>query len=214
MTQNILSRIFPNLSHGLVQVFGSAGSGKTSFLLSLAKEAAIQGSRVIFFDCPNKVSSTKFGEVLITKQHLEKVTVFCPKDLKDLIYTLDDLDVFLVPSASLILIDDPFSLYYPKVQEKGFGFKVSKDLSQIFALACQLSKNVERPIFIANQVRGRKEGKVPYLTQVTKRYIDYDLHLTRERGTNLIWGSIFKEGTKCITNLRFILVKEGIRLVS
>ncbi len=213
MTQNLLSRFFPDLSHALVQVFGAPGSGKTSLLLSLAREVAIQGTHIYFLDCPGKISFTRLTDILNTNKNLEKVTIFRPNDLKDLTYTIDDLDIFSLPPDSQILIDDPFSLYQPKSQKKQFGFKISKDLSRIFALISRIGKSLNRPIFVTNQVRGKEDEKIPYLARVTKRYVDYDVHLTRERGSNLIRGSIIRKKGDVTSNFRLAIVKEGVKLL-
>ena len=67
-------------------------------------------------------------------------------------------------------------------------------------------------MFITNQVRAREGSEVPFSNKIIKRYIEYNMHFIRDKGTNLVWVSVLKDENH-LASYRMALVKVGITII-
>ncbi len=162
-------------------VYGEPETGKTTFAMQCAFHCATNNQKVLYIDCDNtfyakrlaQISGDKFDEVA------ERIILVKPKEFKEQIAVVDQIQDYAVGNVGLIIIDTFTSLYSAKVSEtssKTRGFGVNRELNRQLAILAQLVKIRKIPVIITSQVRSvlsdQNSSVRPVATRVLKFWAD------------------------------------------
>ena len=162
-------------------IYGEPESGKTTLAMQIAYHCATQNQKVLFIDCDNtfyakrlsQISGDKFDEVA------ERIILMKPKDFREQIAVVDQIQDYASTNVGLIIIDTFTSLYSAKVSEtqgKAKGFGVNRELNRQLAILAQMVKTRKIPVIVTSQVRSvfndQSTSVRPVATRVLKFWAD------------------------------------------
>ncbi|MHA1227607.1 MAG: AAA family ATPase [Candidatus Hodarchaeales archaeon] len=176
-----------------IQLYGQPGSLKTTFLLHIIENMLQLKNKSIYLIDPT--GNFPFIRLKAIKHLLNKLVVFQPKNIKELALLLDDLEIQLLDKDSILLIDDIFR--HVRTDDN----KNSHLNSYILAIIKSISKIIEFPVVITNQVRAYDNLIHPFLKDLTLYYIDWHFLFENNTKKNTLSVSFFKQG-------KFVICKE------
>lgn len=170
---NILFHIFNKIpSEGIIHFFGPPGGGINTLLLQMTAFYA-ETNRVVYLDNERLFSAKRLNQVSSNPNVLKNVVIFPCSSTTEQLELIDDIEVlgFAETPKLQIIVSDIFR--YRHYTEE--GLQDLSILTHTLALLEDLSKKIQKPIIISNQVRGK--GQRPYLESVIRRYARYHIHL-------------------------------------
>ncbi|MBW6451188.1 MAG: DNA repair and recombination protein RadB [DPANN group archaeon] len=135
----------------VTNIYGVAGSAKTSFSLEAAVSCIQNGKKVIFMDTEGGFSVERFMQ-MTDKKNLENILLFRPKDFKEQTTQIESFNLLCdKQDIGLIIIDSLVSLYRLKKNNKDFS-ETNQELSRQLAKLSEISRDKNIPILVTNQV--------------------------------------------------------------
>jgi len=187
----------------ITMIAGSAGSGKTNFVLLAACSQARKGNKVIFVDTEGGFSVDRVKQIVGEdyEKILSNIILLGPTNFEEQKKDFNKL-VLNVKSENigLIVIDGMTMLYrlelgdaIRKASEEKIK-EVNRELAGQMRALAEISRKQKIPVLVTNQV-------------YTEFLSEEDLKKGVERQTNLVGGDLLKYWSKCILELK----KEGNR---
>lgn len=151
-SQNINEFLSGGLEPGVItNIYGEAGSAKTSFALEAAKSCIEKGKKAIFIDTEGGFSVERFCQ-MNNKDKLALILLKEPKTFKEQESTIMSLEEKLEKEdIGLIIIDSLVSLYRLELHN-GEAQSTNRMLSNQMATLLRLSKKHNIPVLVTNQV--------------------------------------------------------------
>jgi DNA repair protein RadB len=139
---------FTGKYHGLVNIYGPAGAGKTL----LCKLAAIKtGKQIIFIDSEDGFSVDRLKQLSPDyKKILAKLVMFKPKNFYEQKQIIDSLHGMVNKSISLIIVDTLTKFYRVEVTKTDDVNMINSVLKKQINILKEISKKI--PVIITNQV--------------------------------------------------------------
>ncbi|MFW9994960.1 MAG: hypothetical protein ACFFD4_23160 [Candidatus Odinarchaeota archaeon] len=131
---------------GLFQFYGKPGHGKTAVLIEFATQAVSKDMKVVFIDCSAQISMKRF-KAYLSREDMQKVVFFLPKSLKELLRTVDNLELLGLYKQACVCVDNMF-FYYTDPRGKIGDDKVLRYYAYILSILARISKN--SPVIVTN----------------------------------------------------------------
>jgi RecA/RadA recombinase len=175
------------VSRCLTQIYGVAGSGKTSLALQCALNCISKEWKVIFIDTDCSFSRKRFLQISTRFKNLDfsRFILLAPKSFSEQSDTIDSIDMLAKEGVRLIIIDSVGSLYRCSVgQDREENVYFNKELCRQMAMLLRLSEELDLSTVILNQVSGNplqksELGYVPVAHQVVDPWCGVTLRLER-----------------------------------
>jgi DNA repair protein RadB len=171
----------------LTQVYGIAGSGKTSIALQCALNCTSKKWKVIFIDADCSFSRRRFTQISsrFRKLDLSRFILLKPKSFSEQSDTIDSIGILAKEGVRLIILDSVGSLYRCSVgQDRVENVYFNKELCRQMATLLCLSEELDLATMILNQVSGdplqkSEIGYFPVAHQVIDPWCGVSLRLER-----------------------------------
>ncbi len=143
---------FPTKTISLV--YGEAHVGKTTLAMQCALNAMKEGFKAIYIDSDNAFSVPRFEQLAVspTQDFLRQFLLTSPKNFREQSETLEEIEKYVTPETSLIVIDTITSLYKIETGAPSRTFKMNKDLNHQLAHLSKISKERDLVVLLTSQV--------------------------------------------------------------
>jgi len=170
---------FDFTQNGFFQFYSNPGQGKTAVLIDFAYRSALGGKKVIFIDCSSQISIKRFKQH-VSPQDADKAIFFLPKTVKELLLTVDNIELLGIYKNSCICVDNIF-FHRP---ERGHGKREEKQLkyhAYILSTLARLSKSC--PVIMTNNSYKHEErSHRPYNEYLTDKWVQCNFYLWKKEG--------------------------------
>jgi len=203
---------------GVSLVYGEAETGKTSFAIQCAVNAARSGYKAIFVDSDGTFSSKRLSQ--IASHDFEDVSPLIilakPTTFQEQSLAIDHLDEYLTRKVGLLVVDTITSLYRAELGGARETFALNRELNRQVASLAQIAKTYKVATLLTSQVRSvfaeEQVGLEPVATRVLKFWSDTVLALKHTGQTRIIKVVVEKHpGRKRPASCYLSIERAGIR---
>lgn len=182
----------------ITMIAGSAGSGKTNFVLLAACSQAKKGNKVIFVDTEGGFSVDRIKQFVGDEYEkiLENIFLLEPTSFEEQKKCfLKLLDQVKKEHVSLIIIDGMAMLYRLELGDAVKSGdsenikKINREIVKQMRVLSEIARKQKIPVIITNQVYGGFQSEEEWKQG-------------KEKETNLVGGDLFKYWSKCIIELK------------
>tara|TARA_Y100000310_G_C20696023_1_gene825807 strand:- start:2071 stop:2670 length:600 start_codon:yes stop_codon:yes gene_type:complete len=164
---------FDKLSKGIILIYGSAATGKTTFGLQKSLEISKKG-KVLFLDTENTFSLERIKQMDENyEEHIDNILIVKPKSFEDLnkkVKLFEELN----DRFDLVVLDS-FGIFYRLDLQKR-GYIEANDLAvDVLRKLRHIAEKV--PVIITNQVYEDEAGKHALGGKMIQNFSDYILEL-------------------------------------
>jgi len=181
----------------ITMIAGSAGSGKTNFVIIASCSQAKKGNKVLFIDTEGGFSSDRVKQ-LVEEEYdkvLENILLMKPTNFEEQKKDFEKiLEKIKKEHISLIIVDGMTMLYRLELgdahQSKDDNKikEVNRELAKQMRILAEIARKQNIPILITNQV-------------YSEFLCEEDLKKGVKKQTNLVGGDLLKYWSKCIIEL-------------
>lgn len=163
-------------------VYGEPETGKSTLMLQLAVNCALQDSKVLYVDCDNTFSTERLYQIAGRNFEVvaERIVLVKPTDFREQTALIDRIEDYTV-NVGLIIIDTFTSLYSARAAESPKTFSFNRELNRQLAFLAQTVKTKKIPLVMTSQVRSviseQTSSLRPVATRVLKFWADNILFL-------------------------------------
>jgi RecA/RadA recombinase len=192
-----------NLNRGLVLIYGSAATGKTTWGLQKSLEISKKG-KVLFLDTENTFSTERIKQMDKNYiKYLDNIFIVKPKSFDEL---NKKIEMFKEISNKFdLIVLDSFGMFYRLDLKKRGHIETNKIAVKILRNLRNIAERI--PVIITNQVYDKGEGKQVLGGKMIQNFSDYIIEL--ETNPRLI--KILKPELK---NIEFNITNEGFVISS
>ncbi len=178
-------------------IYGSAGSGKTNFVLLAACHHAKKGHKVIFIDTEGGFSVERVNQISggLPEFVLKNILILKPTDFKEQKVSFFKLLKELKNSNVGLIVVDSMTMFYrlelADARKKGIEEvqKVNSDLANQMKVLFEITTKKNIPVLITSHVYNE------FLSEE-------DWSAGKEAGVNIVGGDLLKYWCKCIIELQ------------
>jgi DNA repair protein RadB len=171
----------------LTQIYGVAGSGKTSIALQCALNCVSRGWKVIYIDADSSFSRKRFLQISsrFRINNLSPFILLSPRSFTDQSDNIDSIDILVKEGVRLIVFDSIASLYrYSVGVDREENVYINMELCRQMAMLLHVAEQSDVAAIIINQVRGRilqgaHADSVPVGSQVVDPWCKVSIRLER-----------------------------------
>lgn len=171
----------------LTQIYGVAGSGKTSIALQCALNCVSKGLKVVFIDADSSFPRRRFLQISRRFENLDlcKFLLLSPHSFREQSDIIDSIEVLVREGVVLIVFDSVASLYrYAISLDREENVCFSMELCRQMAMLLHVAEHANVAVVILNQVReiplaGSKTSTIPVASQVVVPWCKVSLRLER-----------------------------------
>jgi DNA repair protein RadB len=171
----------------LTQIYGVAGSGKTSIALQCALNCVSQGLKVIYIDTGSSFPRERFIQISsrFRNPDLSCFILLSPQSFTDQSDKIDSIEILAKEHVHLIVFDSIASLYrYSIGIDREENVYISVELCRQMATLLHIAERADVAALILNQVRasairGPHADTVPVASQVVDPWCKVSLRLER-----------------------------------
>jgi DNA repair protein RadB len=171
----------------LTQIYGVAGSGKTSIALQCALNSVSKGSKVVFIDTNSSFPNERFQQISRRFEDLDlcKFLLMSPQSFQEQSDIVDSIEVLTREGVELIVFDSVASLYrYAISLDREENVCFNMELCRQMAMLLHVAERGNVAVLILNQVRdiptsGLKTTSTPVAGQVVVPWSKVLLRLER-----------------------------------
>jgi len=178
---------FPTKAISLI--YGEAYVGKTTLAMQCALDAMKRGFKTIYIDSDNAFSVPRFEQLAILSgpDFLRQFLLASPKNFGEQSETLEEMEKYVTPETSLIVIDTITSLYRMETQVPSRTFKMNKDLNRQLAHLSKMSKEKDLVVLLTSQVHfAFKKGIIePPASRILNYWSDLIMQLKQAPGMGM-----------------------------
>jgi RecA/RadA recombinase len=156
-------------------VYGEPETGKSTFALQCAVNAAVQTpGKILYIDGDNTFSTERLAQVAgwNFETVAERIVLFKPKDFREQTALLDHIENYLT-GVSLIIIDTITSLYSARAAESPKSFSTNRELNRQLALLAEQVKVKKIPLIFTSQVRSIINDQTSDVRPVATRVLQF-----------------------------------------
>ena len=213
-----LDSVVGELSTGLTNFFGAAGTGKTNLCMLAAIDCIKNGGKVFYIDTEHGFSPERFKQLTPqADKYLEKITLAEPKDFQEQAKMLKNFE----GKFDLIILDSSVALYRLESSEPKNNMSIhdkfleaNRELSKQLSVLSNISRTKRVPVIITshtykNWVNDNHEivggDSIKYWSK-TIIFLE-KTSKTSERKATIVKHRFMEEGK----NVKFVLVEDGIK---
>lgn len=171
----------------LTQIYGAAGSGKTSIALQCALNCVSKNRKVVFIDADSSFPKKRFLQISRRFENLDlcKFLVLSPRSFPEQSDIIDSIEVLVREGVQLIVFDSVGSLYrYAISLDREENVYFSMELCRQMAMLLHVAEHDSVAVIILNQARGgpvadSKVDFAPVASQVVGPWCKVSLRLER-----------------------------------
>ena len=178
---------FPTKAISLV--YGEANVGKTTLAMQCALAAMKGGFKTIYIDSDNAFPIPRLKQLAASSgpDFLRQFLLTAPRDFREQSETFEELERYVVPETSLIIIDTITSLYRTEAEASSRTFKMNKDLNRQLAHLSKMSKERNLAVLLISQVHfAFKKGIIePPASRILNYWSDLIMQLKEAPGMGM-----------------------------
>ena len=178
---------FPTKAISLV--YGEAYVGKTTLAMQCALAAMKRGFKTIYIDSDNAFSVPRLEQLAILSgpDFLRQFLLTSPKNFREQSETLEEMEKYVAPETSLIVIDTITSLYRMEIGAPSRTFRMNKDLNRQLAHLSKMSKEKDLVVILTSQVHfAFKRGIIePPASRILNYWSDLIMQLKQAPGMGM-----------------------------
>ena len=171
----------------LTQIYGVAGSGKTSISLQCALNCVSEGLKVVFIDADSSFPKSRFLQISHRFENLDltKFLLLSPRSFPEQSDIIDSIEVLVREGVGLIVFDSVASLYrYAIGLDREENVCFSMELCRQMAMLLHVAEHDNVAAVVLNQIRdvplgGSKTASLPVASQVVVPWCRVSLRLER-----------------------------------
>ena len=171
----------------LTQIYGVAGSGKTSIALQCALNCVSKGLKVVFIDADSSFPRKRFLQISRRFESLDlnKFLLLSPRSFPEQSDIIDSIELLIREGVGLIVFDSVASLYrYAISLDRDENVCFSMELCRQMAMLLHVAERDNVAVVILNQVRevplaGSRTASLPVASQVVVPWCKVSLRLER-----------------------------------
>ncbi len=173
-------------------IYGEADTGKTTIAIQCAVNVAKKGFKAIFIDSDNAFTSIRLSQ--IAHQYTEKISpnivIFSPKNFKEQIHLIENLDNYFTPNVVVVIIDTISSLYRVELGSMEETFALNRELNRQLAYLAQIVGEKKIAVILTSQVynvfgKDQKPDIEPVAERVLKFWSKVIVHLEKTQRTDV-----------------------------
>jgi RecA/RadA recombinase len=155
-------------------VYGEPETGKSTLMLQLAVNCALQESKVLYVDCDNTFSTERLYQIAGRNFEAvaERIVLVKPTDFREQTVLIDRIEDYTI-NVGLIIIDTFTSLYSAKAAESPKTFSFNRELNRQLAVLAQTVKTKKIPLVMTSQVRSVISEQTSILRPVATRVLKF-----------------------------------------
>jgi len=199
----------------VTHVYGSAGSGKTTFALKLAASVAQLNLKVLYIDSGNQFSSERLRQLCGNTFNLasKNIIVIQPKTFLEQSEVIDRLEPFLGKDVQLVIVDAITALYRRGLtKDKERTVIYHQELNRQIAVLLDSAVHHQIPLVLTNQVTAKPDvpEAVPAAPSILRYWEHISICLESEpRSTMGIRLLTVSQGDRSLT-VRLIIDEKGL----
>nr|MDO8100267.1 ATPase domain-containing protein [Candidatus Njordarchaeota archaeon] len=171
----------------LTQIYGVAGSGKTSIALQCALNCISQGWKVVYIDADSSFPRKRFLQISsrFKSPVLSRFLLLSPRSFTDQSDNIDLIEILAKEGVHLIVFDSVASLYrYSVGVDREENVYINMELCRQMAVLLHVAERSDAAAIVLNQVRGgalqySHVDSVPVASQVVDPWCRVSLRLER-----------------------------------
>jgi len=155
-------------------VYGEPETGKSTLMLQLSVNCALQDLKVLYVDCDNTFSTERLYQIAGRNFEAvaERIVLVKPADFREQTALIDRIEDYLV-NVGLIIIDTFTSLYSARAAESPKTFSFNRELNRQLAVLAQTVKTKKIPLVMTSQVRSVISEQTSSLRPVATRVLKF-----------------------------------------
>jgi DNA repair protein RadB len=145
----------------LTQIYGAAGSGKTSIALQCALNCVSKSWKVVYIDADSSFPRSRFLQIShrFNNLDLSNFLLLSPRSFSEQSDMVDSLEVLVKEGVRLIVLDSVGSLYrYTISLDREENVSFSMELCRQMAMLLHVAEHTDLAVIILNQARGNLRG--------------------------------------------------------
>jgi len=171
----------------LTQIYGVAGSGKTSIALQCALNCISRGWKVVYIDADSSFSRRRFLQISsrFKSPDLSRFLLLSPRSFTAQSDNIDSIEILAKEGVRLVVFDSVASLYrYSVGIDREENVYINMELCRQMAVLLHVAERSDVAAMILNQVRGGAlqnlhADSVPVAGQVVDPWCKVSLRLER-----------------------------------
>jgi DNA repair protein RadB len=171
----------------LTQIYGVAGSGKTSISLQCALNCLSKGLKAVFIDADSSFPRRRLLQISRRFENLDlnNFLLLSPHSFPELSDIIDSIEVLIREGVGLVVLDSVASLYrYATSLDREENVYFSMELCRQMAMLLHVAEHNNLAMIILNQVRevpleGSKTASLPVASQFVVPWCKVSLRLER-----------------------------------
>ncbi|MCW3982715.1 MAG: AAA family ATPase [Candidatus Bathyarchaeota archaeon] len=155
-------------------MYGEPETGKSTLMLQLSVNCALQDLKVLYVDCDNTFSTERLYQIAGRNFEVvaERIVLVKPADFREQTALIDRIEDYLV-NVGLIIIDTFTSLYSARAAESPKTFSFNRELNRQLAVLAQTVKTKKIPLVMTSQVRSVISEQTSSLRPVATRVLKF-----------------------------------------